>query len=66
MQVGKGLIWVETISYASFGRFTKVVESLGFKQSHGNHTLFLKHSHEGKLVLPVNVDNIIISDGDAI
>ncbi|XP_061360276.1 uncharacterized protein LOC133304287 [Gastrolobium bilobum] len=32
---------------AWFGRFTKVMLSLGYRQSQGDHTLFFKHSQEG-------------------
>jgi len=34
-----------------FGRFTQAMVSLGYKQSQGDHTLFTKHSQDGKLTL---------------
>lgn len=39
--------------------------SLGYKQSYGDHTLFFKHSQQGKLVvLLVYADDIVISGDD--
>lgn len=37
-----------------FGRLTKVMQSVGYKQSKGDHTLFVKHSKSGLVsILPV-------------
>ena len=33
---------------AWFGRFTKAMVSLGYRQSQGDHTIFIKHSSTGK------------------
>jgi hypothetical protein len=50
---------------AWFGRFTKVMRSLGYKQSQGDHTLFVKHSGSvGVCVLLVYVDDIIVTRDD--
>jgi len=38
---------------AWFGRFTKALVSLGYKESQGDHTLFMKHFITGKLTLLV-------------
>ena len=41
--------------------------SLGYRQSQGDHTLFIKHSQIGKLtLLLVYVDDIIITGDDEI
>ncbi|WVY95749.1 hypothetical protein V8G54_027900 [Vigna mungo] len=43
-------------------RFTKAMVSLGYRQSQGDHTLFVKHSSIGKLsLLHVYVDDMIIA-----
>ena len=40
---------------------------LGYKQSQGDHTLFFKHSQEGKLaILLVYVDDIIVTGNDLV
>jgi len=50
---------------AWFERFTKVMIGLGFKQSQGDHTLFIKHSKSrGVTVLLVYVDDIIVTGDD--
>ncbi|RDX94047.1 Copia protein, partial [Mucuna pruriens] len=41
--------------------------SLGYSQSQGDHTLFIKHSPDGKLtLLPVYVDDMIVTGDDEI
>ncbi|RDX66424.1 Copia protein, partial [Mucuna pruriens] len=51
---------------AWFGRFAQVMISLGYRQSQGDHTLFIKHSPNGKLtLLLVYVDDMIVTgDGE--
>nr|KYP53161.1 Retrovirus-related Pol polyprotein from transposon TNT 1-94 [Cajanus cajan] len=39
----KALYGLKQSPRAWFGRFTKVMGSLGYKQSQGDHTLFIKH-----------------------
>ncbi|RDX71963.1 hypothetical protein CR513_48619, partial [Mucuna pruriens] len=52
---------------AWFGRFTQVMISLAYRQSQGDHTLFIKHSPNGKLtLLLVYVDDMIVTDDDEI
>ncbi|RDX80701.1 hypothetical protein CR513_38719, partial [Mucuna pruriens] len=47
---------------AWFGRFAQVMISLGYRQSQGDHTLFIKHSHDGKItLLLVYVDDMILA-----
>ena len=43
--------WAQTISKTWFEQFRKVVMSLGFLQSQGDHTLFYKHSANNKIVI---------------
>ncbi|RDX74369.1 Copia protein, partial [Mucuna pruriens] len=40
----KALYGLKQSLQAWFGRFTKVMTTLGYKQSQGDHTLFIKHS----------------------
>ncbi|CAJ2657372.1 unnamed protein product [Trifolium pratense] len=58
----KALYGLKQSPRAWFGRFTKVMVGLGFKQSQGDHTLFVKHSKSGEVtVLLVYVDDIIVT-----
>ena len=42
--------------------FTSVLRGAGYKQSQGDHTLFIKHSaSEGVTILLVYVDDIIVT-----
>ncbi|RDY07817.1 hypothetical protein CR513_08025, partial [Mucuna pruriens] len=48
-------------------RFAQVMISLGYRQSQGDHTLFIKHSPDGKLtLLLIYVDDIIVLGDDEI
>ena len=48
-----------------FGRFTKVMLAMGYKQSQRDHTLFIMHSDSGGvIVLLVYVDDIIVIGND--
>ncbi|RDX74615.1 hypothetical protein CR513_45622, partial [Mucuna pruriens] len=50
-----------------FGRFSQVMISLGYMQNQGDHTLFIKHSLYGKLIiLLVYVDDMIVTGDDEI
>ena len=61
----KALYGLKQSPRAWFGRFTKVMLGLGYKQSQGDHTLFIKHSVSGGVtILLVYVDDIIVSGDD--
>nr|KYP73849.1 Retrovirus-related Pol polyprotein from transposon TNT 1-94 [Cajanus cajan] len=61
----KALYGLKQSPRAWFGRFTKAMVSLGYRQSQGDHTLFIKHSSTGKLtLLLVYVDDMIIAEDD--
>nr|AAB36237.1 retrotransposon peptide {Ty1-copia retrotransposon element, clone Fab 5} [Vicia faba, leaves, Peptide Transposon Partial, 76 aa] [Vicia faba] len=47
----KALYGLKQSPRAWFGRFTKVMLSLGYKQSQGDHTLFIKHSVSGGVTI---------------
>ncbi|RDX79462.1 hypothetical protein CR513_40107, partial [Mucuna pruriens] len=52
---------------AWLGRFAQVMISLGYRHSQGDHTLFIKHSLDGKLtLLLVCVDDMIVTNDDEI
>ncbi|RDX96277.1 Copia protein, partial [Mucuna pruriens] len=58
---------IEDFPRAWFERFAQIMISLGYKQSQGDHTLFIKHSPDGKLtLLLVYVDDMIIIGDDEI
>ena len=65
---GNKVCWLNKAQYglkqppcAWFGRFTKVMIANGYKQSQGDHTLFIKNSTLGGVgSLIVYVDDIIV------
>nr|KYP62611.1 Retrovirus-related Pol polyprotein from transposon TNT 1-94 [Cajanus cajan] len=61
----KALYGLKQSPRAWFGRFTKAMVSLGYRQSQRDHTLFIKHFSIGKLtLLLVYVDDMIIAGDD--
>jgi hypothetical protein len=61
----KALYGLKQSPRAWFGRFTKAMTVLGYKQSNADHTLFIKHSTSGGVtVLLVYVDDIIVTEND--
>ncbi|RDX83225.1 putative WRKY transcription factor 3, partial [Mucuna pruriens] len=63
----KALYGLKQSPRAWFGRFSQVMLSLKYKQSQGDHTLFIKHSPNGKLtLLLVYIDDMIITSDDEI
>ena len=61
----KALYGLKQSPRAWFGRFAKVMKDFGYKQSQGDHTLFIKHSTAGGVTaLLVYVDNIIVTGND--
>ncbi|KAK5845013.1 hypothetical protein PVK06_001165 [Gossypium arboreum] len=61
----KALYGLKQSPRAWFGRFTKVMLKLGYKQSQGDQTLFVKHSPLGGVTtLLVYVDDIIVTGDD--
>ena len=65
MQAKKALYGLKQSPRAWFGRFEKVMKEFGYKQSQGDHTLFIKHSVVGGVTaLLVYVDDIIVTGND--
>ena len=61
----KALYGLKQSPRAWFGRFAKVMKEFGYKQSQGNHTLFIQHSAAGgETALLVYVDDIIVTGND--
>ena len=60
----KALYGLKQSPRAWFGRFAKVMKDSGYKQSQGDHTLFIKHSATGVTALLVYVDDIIVTGND--
>ena len=61
----KALYKLKKTPRAWFGRFAKVMKNIGYKQSQGNHTLFIKHSDSGGVTaLLIYVDDIIMTRND--
>lgn len=65
MSVEEGSIWVKRISPGMVGRFARTIRRMGYRSRWGDHTLFLKHSKEGKLTaLLLYVNDIIVTRDD--
>ena len=48
-----------------FGKFSQAMINYGFNQSQSDHTLFIKHSSQGKVTaLIVYVDDIVLTGND--
>jgi hypothetical protein len=63
----KSLYRLKQSPRAWFGRFTHSMRKYGYHQSQSNHTLFLKHSNEGKIIaLIVYVDDIVVTGNDTV
>uniref|UniRef100_A0A2N9HEH7 Integrase catalytic domain-containing protein n=1 Tax=Fagus sylvatica TaxID=28930 RepID=A0A2N9HEH7_FAGSY len=61
----KSLYGLKQSPRAWFGRFTHSMRKYGYHQSQSDHTLFLKHSNEGKVTaLIVYVDDIVVTGND--
>ena len=61
----KALYRLKQSPRAWFERFEKVMKEYGYKQSQGDHTLFIKHSAAGRVTaLLVYVDDIIVTGND--
>ena len=64
-QLKKALYGLKLFPRAWFGRFTKVMIANCYKQSQGDHTLFIKHSlSRGVTTLIMHVDDIIVIGND--
>ena len=58
----KALYGLKQSPRAWFGRFTKAMVSMSYRQSQGDHTLFVRRSSSGGVsILLVYVDDIIIT-----
>ena len=61
----KALYELKQSPRAWFGRFSKVMKDSGYKQSQGDHTLFIKHLAVGGVsALLIYVDDIIVTVND--
>ena len=61
----KALYGLKQLPRAWFERFSKVLQTIGYKQSQGDHTLYIKHSSLGLVTaLIVYVDDIIVTRND--
>ncbi|KAL5580295.1 hypothetical protein UlMin_012737 [Ulmus minor] len=61
----KSLYGLKQSPRAWFGKFTKAMMKIGYRQSQGDHTLFIKHKAPSKVTaLIVYVDDIIVTGND--
>ena len=61
----KALYGLKQSPTAWFGRFAKVMKEFGYKQSQGDHNIFIKHLAAREVTtLLVYVDNIIVTGND--
>ena len=65
MQVENALYGLKQSPRAWFGRCENVKKEFGYKQSQGDHTLFIKHFDAGGVTaLLIYVDDIIVTRND--
>ena len=58
----KALYGLKQSLRAWLGRFAKAMNDMEFRQSQGDHTLFIKLSHMGKLtIIMVYINDIIVT-----
>ena len=63
----KSLYGLKQSPRAWFEKFTQFVKSQGYTQGQGDHTMFTKHSQDGKIaILIVYVDDIILTGDDVL
>ena len=61
----KALYGLSQSPRAWFGRFTQAMKDYGYRQSYGDHPLFIKHTNKGGMtILIVYVDDILITGND--
>jgi hypothetical protein len=61
----KALYGLKQSPRAWFERFSQAMKRFGYTQSHADHTLFIKHSIQGKLTaLTVYVGDIVLTGKD--
>ena len=61
----KSLYELKQSPWAWFGRFMRAMVKRDYRQSLSDHTLFIKHSHQGKITaLIVYVDDVVVSGDD--
>ena len=61
----KALYRLKQLPRAWFGRFASVMKVTGYRQSQGDHTLFIKHSAIGRVTtLLVYVEDILVTGKD--
>ena len=61
----KALYGLKQSPRAWFGRFVKVMKESGYKQSQGDHTLFIKHLVVGGVTARlIYVDDVIVTGND--
>ena len=61
----KSLYSLKQSPRAWFDRFTSVIKKVGYNQGQSDHTMFFKHSSDGKIVILIlYVDDIILIGDD--
>lgn len=58
----KIIVWLETISFIWFGRFSEAVLAIGMKRCQGDHIIFFNKSNCENILLNCTYFVIIISD----
>ena len=51
--------------HAWFTKFNKVIEQVGFRMSNANHSIFVRHTLKGCVILVVYVDDILLIGRDS-
>jgi hypothetical protein len=65
-KLGKALYGLKQAPHAWYEKFATVVTSLGFVSSHHDSALFVKQSSDGRILLSLYVDDMIITRDDCV
>ncbi|CAM8948608.1 unnamed protein product [Rhodiola kirilowii] len=63
-RLNKSLYGLKQSPRAWFGKFSKFMRKIDYKQSNSDHTLFLKHQHGKVTCLIIYVDDMVITGDD--
>jgi len=62
MQTQKTNLWFEATSRIWFDKFSTIVAYYGLRQNSSDHSVFVRHSSTGTIILTVYVDIVVIGD----
>ena len=61
----EGYIWPQAKSKGVFETFNITISSISFHRYHSNHSVFVRRTKSGVIILPVYVDDILLTNSDS-